>query len=455
VSYWPFSYAVSIAPRSNTMAGEHYIDCKLGSMDFFSPRLFQSSIKDSQVVAYNPSASIEQNAPVKFIIPGITQSYIALNPKLACRWKVTNENGGNLAADTNVGTLNYLHGTAWNSIDVTLNQVSLTQPNNLAHIVAYLQAKLSYTQDVKQRSLQRELWYEDTAGAFTHATNNAGFVSRKAVIAGSREFETIGRICHPLFNTGAVLPNGVEIVITLHRSPDSYVILDLNDAPAAPAARINYKLQLLDAVLYVTRLLPSDSQFIQDTAELDKKAARIFFPKIDVKSLTVPAQVSAKSFHSLYTGLLPKRIVCCLLPNVTTAYTTNGLELQHFNISCISVIVGSRRYPAKDLNLDFTNRRYMRAYDQLFDALNLSGNAADIGISYSDYGNGNTIFAWDLTASQCSSSSDHYDHPAEGDLSLEITFSVVNDATISVIMCSEFVQMLEIDKYRNIQIKDE
>jgi hypothetical protein len=424
-------------------------------MDLFDPRLIQDSIKDSQVVAYNPSASIEQNAPVKFIIPGTTQSYISLNPKLACRWKVTNADGTNLAANTAVGTINYLHGTAWNSIDVTLNQVSLTQPNNLAHIVAYLQANLSYSKDVKESSLQREMWFPDTPGQWTHATNNTGFVSRRNIIAASREFETIGRICHPLFNTAAVIPNGVEIVITLHRSPDSYVVLDLTAAPVAPLVRLNYKLHLLDAVLYVTRILPTDSQLIHDSKELEKRPAHIFFPKIDVKSLTVPAQVSAKSFHSLYTGLLPKRVIVCLLPNVTAAYTTNGLQLNHFSVNSISIIIGSRRYPAKDLNLDFANNRYMRAYDQLFEALNLTGNAADIGINYSDYAKGHTIFAWDLTPSLCSSSSDHSDHVMEGDLSLELTFSAANDATISVIMCSEFSQTLEIDKFRNIQIKDE
>jgi hypothetical protein len=437
------------------MASEQHVECKLARMELFPGRLIQNSIKDSQVIAYNPSASIEQNAPVRFIIPGTSQSYISTDMKLYCRWKVTKADGTPIDANANVGVLNYHHAISWNSVDVTLNQVNLSPPNNLAHMVAYLQAVLSYTQDVKARSLQREGWYPDVAGQFTNAANT-GFVARKTLIAGSREFESIGRICHPLFNTAAVIPNGVEIVITLHRSPDSYVILDTT-APAAVAdAQEQYKLHLLDAVLYVTRILPTEEQALQDNMDFDKnKPSQIILPKIDVKSLTVPANVNTKSFHSLYTGLLPRRVVCCLLPNVTSAYTTNGLELRHFNINSISLVIGSRRYPAKDLKLDFTNKRYMRAYDQLFDALNLSGNAADIGINYNDYGNGYTIFAWDLTPSQCSSSSEHYDNPSEGDLSLEVSFAAANNATISVIMCSEFTQIIEIDKYRNIKIIDD
>lgn len=436
------------------MAGEDSVQCALGGMDLFPSKLLQNSIKDSQVVAYNPSASIEQGAPVKFIIPGTTQSYISLNPKLYCRWKLTLADGTPLPANTNVAVINHLHGVAWNSIDVTLNQVSLTQPNNQSHIVAYLQATLSYTQDVKKRSLQRELYFPDEAGRFDNVANT-GFVSRKALSTASREFESIGKIYHPLFNTGAVLPNGVEVVITLHRAPDSYVIHDLTAEPAQGQHRNAYKLKLMDAVLYVTRILPTDKQLVADSDALEKGPCRIFFPKIDVKSLTIPQAVSTKSFHSLYTGLIPKRIICCLLPNVTTAYTTNGLELKHFGLSSISIVVGSRRYPAKDLQLDFTNNRYMRVYDQLLEALNLSGNAADIGINYGDYGSGYTIIGWDLTPSQCSSSSEHYDDPMEGDLSLEMTFAVATDQTINVIMCSEFVQTIEIDKYRNIAIKDE
>jgi hypothetical protein len=440
------------------MAGEHSVWCPLAGMDLFPPRIIQSSIKDSQVVTYNPAASIEQGAPVKFILPGTTQSYISLNPKLYCRWKITKSNGDSLGANVNVSFINHLHGIAWNSIDVALNQVSLTQPNNLSHIVAYLQANLSYTQDVKSRSLQRELFYPDTPGKFNDAANNKGFTDRKAISALSREFESIGKIYHPLFNTGAVLPNGVEVTITLHRNPDSYVILDLIPETGSGQTKVqrnNYKLHLMEAVLFVTRLLPTDKQLVEDTSKLDNTPCRIFFPKIDVKSLTIPSTVSTKSFHSLYTGLIPKRIICVLLPNVTAAYTTNGLELKHFKTSSISIIVGSRRYPAKDLKLDFENKQYMRAYDQLLDALNLSGNAADIGIDYASFGSGNTIFAWDLTASQCASSSEHYDDPMEGDLSLEISFSGHTSETINVIMCSEFVQTVEIDKFRNISIKDE
>lgn len=440
------------------MAGEHSVRCPLAGMDLFPPRVVQSSVKDSQVVACYPAASIEHGAPVKFILSGTTQSYILLDPKLACTWQITNADDSPLSTTEalEVAFLNLLHGVAWNSIEVLLNQVALTAPNNLAHIVAYLQANLSYTQDVKKRSLQRELFYPDEPGKFD-SKDNTGFKSRKALCAGGKRFESIGKIYHPLFNTGSILPSGVEVTITLHRSPDSYVILDLNPEPTGTKKRINYKLKLVDAVLYVTRITPTDKQLTHDLAELERGPCRIFFPKVDVKSLTIPNGVSTKSFHSLYTGLIPKRVFCVLLPNVTAKYTTNGLEFKHFNTSTVSLIIGARRYPAKDYQLDFStaNNLYMRAFDGLFEALNLSGNAADIGFDYEGYGKGNFIIGWDLTSSQCSSSSDHYDDPMEGDLSLEIAFSSSTTTTINVIMCSEFVQTIEIDKFRNVTIRDE
>jgi hypothetical protein len=95
----------------------------------------------------------------------------------------------------------------------------------------------------------------------------------------------------------------------------------------------------------------------------------------------------------------------------------------------------------------------MRAYDQLFDALYLQGNAADLGISYDDFGAGYCIFVWDLSRSGCSSSLEHFDKPLEGDLSIEVSLKSTNK-TISLIMCSEFTQRIEIDRYHSVKVFD-
>ena len=433
--------------------------CSLAYLDLFQPRYLQTDIEDVQYVPYMPTSTIEHGAPIKIYITGTTSSYILLKPIAHFRWKIMDTTGAHPpdAGTSKVTVINALHHTAFNSITVHLNNLPISTPTVNDHLVGYVDCLLNSSDVVKKSTLENLFWYKDESGKFANAEGE-GFKNRMA-ITNAGTFETYGEINHSLFKTGAVLPSGVDLSIQFHRNPDTYVLIDLTpaeeqgDSAGVKAIKARkYKLQLLEAIVYVPRIRPTAKKLSSDAQLLENQHARIFMNKVDVKSLTIPNAVSTKSFHSIYTGPLPKRVLCFMIPNATSGYEHNGLDFQANNLRNISVSIGARKWPIREYAMDFAKGIIAKPYADLFDALNLEGNCADIGLTKKDFKDGFTIFGWDLTTSKCASSLDHMDAPREGSMSIDMQFRTPTTSTLSLIVLSEFTNVIEFDKYRNVRV---
>ena len=78
--------------------------------------------------------------------------------------KVTQENGNNLAADTDVGPVNLFLHSLFSQVDISLNGTLITSSTNTYPYWAMLETLLSYGYDAKTSQLTSALYYKDTAG---------------------------------------------------------------------------------------------------------------------------------------------------------------------------------------------------------------------------------------------------------------------------------------------------
>lgn len=81
-------------------------------------------------------------------------------------------------------------------------------------------------------------------------------------------------------------------------------------------------------------------------------------------------------------------------------------------------------FPSNPLKLNFKNNKYIRAFDQLFEALDFSRDNTGNGITREGFKNGQCIFAFDLTPGE--DDCGNFDLMKEGTTSIEITFSEKN-----------------------------
>ncbi|GFQ84867.1 uncharacterized protein F54H12.2 [Trichonephila clavata] len=111
---------------------------------------------------------------------------------------------------------------------------------------------------------------------------------------------------------------------------------------------------------------------------------------------------------------------------------------------------GNRMIPSKPYQPKFdTSNSYSRCYMSLFTDLGRYHKDQDINISYSEYKDGYTLLAIDLTP-DLSADGMHDSVLRNSNLALDIRFSKALPETVNLIVYAEYRNVIEIDKNRNV-----
>ena len=219
--------------------------------------------------------------------------------------------GTDIADDTPVAPVNNWLHSLFSQVDVHLNDTLVTPSSNTYPFRAYVETLLSYGAEAKKTQLTSQLWYKDTAGhmeATQENAGNAGLVERRRHIAGSRVVEMMGRLHVDLFMQDRFLINGVTVKIRLVRSKDAFSLM-------AGGANPDYKVRIVDAVLFVRKAVLSSTVAMAHIRALEKGTAKYPLRPVDCKVYSI-AQGSMSSTHeNLFLGTLPKRIILWCVDN--------------------------------------------------------------------------------------------------------------------------------------------
>ena len=113
-------------------------------------------------------------------------------------------------------------------------------------------------------------------------------------------------------------------------------------------------------------------------------------------------------------------------------FKKNPFFFDNLSITNVCVKIASKSLPySSPLTLNFKNIR-----------------EAPNDISYEDYKNGNTIFAFDLTPDLCSA--EHYNLLKDGSLDVDITMEKAFSESVTAYFYLEFDNIIEIDKDRRV-----
>ncbi|GFQ68088.1 uncharacterized protein F54H12.2 [Trichonephila clavata] len=114
------------------------------------------------------------------------------------------------------------------------------------------------------------------------------------------------------------------------------------------------------------------------------------------------------------------------------------------------IIDGNHMIPSKPFQPKFDqSNSYGRCYMSLFTDLGRYHKDQDINISYSEYKDGYTLFAVDLTP-DLSADGMHESVLRNGNLTIDIKFSKALPETVNLMVYSEYRNTIEIDKTRSI-----
>ena len=423
-------------------------ECTKSELDLFSVPPTQTSIESGNFVEYHPISSVTDGSPIEFEVTGNGEDYIDFaNSYLHVRAKITQPNGANIAADAAVGPTNLFMHSLFSQVDIALNGTQITSSTNTYPYRAMIETLLSYGADAKETQLTSTMFYKDQAGQMDTVTfgddqaKNSGLVKRRAFATESKVIDMVGRIHADICFQERYLLNEVNVKIKLTRSKDDFCLMHNG----------NFKVQLVNATLYVrkVRLLPS--VFLAQAKTLEKSNAKYPIRRVVCKTFQVPRGFLDVSHEKLFSGQLPSRLVIGLVSN--DAYngtkTKNPFNFQNFRLNEISVYMdGHQQHAIKPLKPDYANGQYISSYLSLFSGTGKINRDEGNQISREDYPNGYALYAFDLSPDLAED--DHFNLAKDGSLRVVLKFAEALGEAITVVCYAEFENVIEADRNRNI-----
>lgn len=421
-------------------------ECTKSELDLFNVPMTQTSVEHGQWMEYHPLATLTDNGPVEFMISGSGEDYLDLsNTHIYVRAQIVNGDGTHLAAGAKVAPVNYWINSLWSQIDLSLNEKLITASTSTYPYRAYLETLLSYGPAAKDSHLTASLWFKDTAGKMSKDdfSGNEGYKTRQTYTAESRIVDMQGKLHLDMFFQDRYLLNGVDVRIRLVRSKDSFSLLSEDANPS-------YRIRLHDVTMFVRKVKIQQMVQLSHIKTLEKGNAKYPIRRIDTKVFSVSSGNLSINQEHLFLGQLPKRLVIGCVDNdaYNGTFAKSPYEFKHCNINFLALYLDGRQIPAKPLQPNFSEEKYVRSYLTMYTGTGQFYEDEGNQVSRDDYPRGYTLFAFDLTPDLIDGS--HFNVIKHGNIRLELHFAEKLENTINVIVYGEFDNLIEIDRNRNI-----
>ena len=418
------------------MINEKSCPCVSTQLELFRlPGTVTSQEKNSYVAHY-PIASLD-DGPIEFDVKPSPMYTDLGDTRLYLRCKVTKRDGTNLPATDDVNVTNMLFHAMFSRLDVTVGDTLITQSSAYYPWKAVFETMLNFGEEAKKSQLAQIMYFKD--GNF----NDNGNSERQKLVKQSKPFEMFGALHVDLFFQEKYLLNNVGMRIKLTRNvPDFYQV-----------GNTAVKVEIDEAILYVRRVQVSPSVEIAHAKTLmGGKNAVYAINRVEMNSMSIPAGQQTISRDNLFMSKVPKKLIMAMVDNdsFNGKNKSHPFRFQHFNLEMLELQIDGENVCGTPMPLDFSNQRYMRAYDSLFHVTNRSYNDSGLDITYEDYAKGYALFCFDLTPCGCGNSSNHLELSRQGNLRFRMQFSQPLAKTINVILYGEFESTMEITNSREV-----
>ena len=402
---------------------------------------------------YTPIATIGEKQPIVIVANGAPRQCWDLKKSyFYVRAKIVGADGADVADATNVSVVNNTIHSMFQQIDVELNDKQVSDNNTLYGYRAYIENSLSFSKDVHESWLRAELFIKDTAGSWASFTRedagtNAGLKARGTIFNGSAEVEMMGRPHTDLFLQDKAIIPSCKLTMRFIPARDNFVLM--TPAPGGGGVQVAYKLKIMDLRLYLHVLEISNSLGVAIEKMMEKVNARYILNKNAMKIVTIPAGQTTIMQDNVYLGRLPKRITLGFVADAAMAggYQQNPFNFAHFNLSQLVLNVNGEMVPSRPFTPDFTNQRYIREFQSLYDGLRILFSEKTLDITFSEFAQGFLFFVFDLTPHHHSACQSQI---ANGNIRIEVKFANALAATVNMLLAAEYDALMEIDSKRNV-----
>ena len=255
----------------------------------------------------------------------------------------------------------------------------------------------------------------------------------------------MGRLHMNLFCQERYLVNGIDVKLRLVRSSDKFGLM------ATASDAFTPHVVLTSAVLFVRKIKLNPTVQLAHIKALERSPVKYPVRRVETKVFAVPKGNMNVNQENLFLGQLPKRLVlgCVDHEAYSGHYAKNPFNFHHYDMNFLALYVDGQQIPAKPLQPNFAEHIYTRSYSNLFISTGQSYQDEGNDISWTDYPQGYTLYAFDLTP-DLSEGGSHFNLVKQGNVRLEMRFAKSLPHTINVIVYAEFENVVQVDRARNV-----
>ena len=426
-----------------TSAWKPYCSCSKSELALFADRPVQTDIESYSFQKVYPLNNVRDGSgPIEFHIQGSGEDYIDMDEtKLCLKVKVNLTDGKNIAAaDKMIPVNNWMH-SLFSDITCHLNDTQIEGGSYMYPYKAYLGNLLTFGHQAKLGQLQTSGFYKDEANKMNDETN-AGFVKRKGWIVGSRVHDLIGPLHLDICSQGKLILSQVDIRLKLARSKEVFNIIALHTTEP--------KVSIQDAYLLVRRVKVAPDVIRQHETSLQLKNAVYPIQRTEMLTYTIAANSMSDIKENLFHGQVPKLLILGMVKNehFNGKKEKNPFNFHHMNATRVGLYKDGVPVPHEAFTPNFAAKQCANEYMALMSALDLATVDADIGLTKYDYGNGYTLFAFNLSPDKTIAG--HGQPLQDGNLRIEFKFESPLPKAINVVAMAVFDDQIEISRLRKV-----
>ncbi|KAL3124306.1 hypothetical protein niasHT_008538 [Heterodera trifolii] len=291
--------------------------------------------------------------------------------------------------DENIAPIQMIGQTFIRNIKMSINGREVFNANALMAYKTYFSHELSYSTTAKDSHLNAAGYYRDTGATLE---TGSGFIQRRDLFAESKTAQFIAKIDTDLFNQPLYLINFCELDVEILPNDNDFVLI-------APTGG-RYRFEIMGLKMYVKKVSLMDGLALDIARKLEIKPARYAVRKTMMKSMFI-SQGRFEFTANLFMDQIPRRITMGLVSNAdySGTITRSPFNFQPFNVREIAIIANGRAYPQAPYDLDYPHGKYVRAFNDMNEAVGFANSSESNGITFPQFGKTRCIYVFNLTSS--------------------------------------------------------
>lgn len=410
-----------------------------------------TSITNVNIIEFRPTSQITGSNPITYEIPSSGIEYKALSEAThRVKFRVIKIDGSVPPAEAKVAPVNLTLQSLFKQVDVFLDGKLVSSSDNNYHYRAMIETLMNYGNSAKNSQLQSQLFYKDKGKMDSTdpiTGDNPGLQARHSYTKLGTVCTLEGKIFTSLNNITRLLLNGIRISYKFYRNPDSIVLMSPDDGL--------YKIELLDHAIKIPYVSVSSSVIVSHAEMLKTTPAMYPMKRSEVKSFAV-ASGSLNLNQLISQDLLPHYVIIGFVSSkaYNGSITDNCYNFQNYAVNYMNLTVDGQSVSNSPFEIKFSVNeiQYAHPYLSLFKVASKFNLDCGNDISFSDFRNGYSLFAFEVNSLE-SQNSDVLYPSRTGSLRLTCKFDDPLDEPINVITYSVFDSVIHIDQTRSITIE--